>query len=115
LSVGQRILVGQFRGGVPIAVIEHHLEGILAAVAEMPDRRAVGIGHAIPLGIDQRLGQTGAVFERELWPKAVTATGHGQRNGVVPGAGEEVWLERLPDPLDGAASFGEADYALRRA
>jgi hypothetical protein len=32
---------------------------------------------------------------------------------VIPCSAEEIRLERLADPFDGAAPFGEADHILR--
>ena len=66
LSVGQRRRVGQSRGGIPIPVIEHHLEGIATSVAEMPDGRAIGIGHRVPLRVDQRLGQVAVIDPAQI-------------------------------------------------
>jgi hypothetical protein len=57
----ERIRVGQSRGNVPISVIKHHFEGIPTSVAEMPDSCTIGIGHRMPLGIDQGLGQVAVV------------------------------------------------------
>ena len=49
----------------------------------------------------------GAVFQRQFGPKAIPAGGNGQWNAVIPGAAEEVRLERLTDAFDSPAPFRE--------